>query len=45
VADGKPGPITKKIGEEFFAIANGLKADRFGWLTPVKVTAKEPATV
>ena len=44
VADGKPGPITKKIGEEFFAIANGLKADRFGWLTPVKVTAKEPVT-
>ena len=37
VADGKPGEITKKIADEFFAIVNGLKPDRFGWLTPVKV--------
>ena len=44
VADGKPGEITKKIADEFFAIANGLKPDRFGWLTPVKVTASEPVT-
>jgi branched-chain amino acid aminotransferase len=43
VADGKPGEITKKIAAEFFGIASGLKADRFGWLTPVKVTASEPA--
>ena len=27
-----------------FAIANGLKPDRFGWLTPVKVNATEPVT-
>jgi branched-chain amino acid aminotransferase len=39
VGDGNPGPITKKLAEEFFAIANGLKPDRFGWLTPVKVDA------
>ena len=32
VADGKPGEITRKIADEFFAIANGLKPDRFGWL-------------
>ena len=38
----KPGEITKKIGDEFFGIANGLKPDRFGWLTPVKVNATEP---
>jgi branched-chain amino acid aminotransferase len=44
VGDGKPGEITKKIADEFFAIANGLKPDRFGWLTPVKVNAQEPVS-
>jgi branched-chain amino acid aminotransferase len=43
IGDGKPGQITKKIADEFFGIANGLKADRFGWLTPVKVPATDPA--
>jgi branched-chain amino acid aminotransferase len=42
IGDGKPGEITQKIADEFFAIANGLKHDRFGWLTPVSVTASEP---
>jgi branched-chain amino acid aminotransferase len=41
IGDGKTGEITKKISDEFFAIANGLKPDRFGWLTPVKVAAAE----
>ena len=45
IGDGKPGEITKNIADEFFGIANGLKPDRFGWLTPVKVTANEPVTV
>jgi len=44
VGDGKPGEITKAISEEFFAIVNGLKPDRFGWLTPVNVTAEEAVT-
>ena len=44
VADGKTGEITKKIADEFFAIANGLKPDRFGWLTPTKVNSTEPVT-
>jgi branched-chain amino acid aminotransferase len=44
IGDGKPGEITQKIADEFFAIANGLKHDRFGWLTPVSVTASEPVT-
>jgi branched-chain amino acid aminotransferase len=44
IADGKPGEITQKIADEFLAIANGLKPDRFGWLTPVNVTASEPVT-
>jgi branched-chain amino acid aminotransferase len=47
IGDGKPGEITKNIAEEFYGIANGLKPDRFGWLTPVKVNAtlSEPVTV
>jgi branched-chain amino acid aminotransferase len=45
IGDGKPGEITQRIADEFFAIANGLKPDRFGWLTPVNVTASEPVTV
>jgi branched-chain amino acid aminotransferase len=42
IGDGTPGPISKQIADEFFGIANGLKPDRFGWLTPVKVNAAEP---
>jgi branched-chain amino acid aminotransferase len=42
VGDGKPGEVTKKIADEFFGIASGLKPDRFGWLTPVKVNTSEP---
>ena len=45
VADGKPGPITSQIGDEFFGIVNGLRPDRFGWLTPVKVTADQEVAV
>jgi branched-chain amino acid aminotransferase len=44
IGDGKPGEVTKKIAEEFFGIANGLKPDRFGWLTPVNVKSAEPVT-
>jgi branched-chain amino acid aminotransferase len=40
----KSGEITRKIGDEFLGIANGLKPDRFGWLTPVKVNAAQPAS-
>ena len=42
IGDGKVGEITKTIADEFFGIANGLKPDRFGWLTPVRVNASEP---
>jgi branched-chain amino acid aminotransferase len=45
VADGETGPITKQLAEEFFGIANGLRPDRFGWLTPVKVNAEQPVSV
>jgi branched-chain amino acid aminotransferase len=39
VGDGKPGVITKRIQHEFMSLAKGRIADRFGWLTPVPVTA------
>jgi len=39
VADGKMGPITSALHDEFFAIVNGVKPDPYGWLTPVKVPA------
>jgi branched-chain amino acid aminotransferase len=45
VADGKMGPITTALYEEFFGIVNGLKPDRYNWLTPVKVKAAEPVAV
>src|SRR5208337_2113881 len=35
IGDGKPGEITQRIADEYYGIANGLKPDRFGWLTPV----------
>jgi len=45
VADGEAGPITKQLADEFFGIANGLRPDRFGWLTPVRVNTEQPVTV
>jgi len=45
IGDCSTGPITKQIADEFFGIANGLKPDRFGWLTPVKVDAAVPVSV
>ncbi len=44
IGDGTPGPVSQQVADEFFGIANGLKPDRFGWLTPVKVTASEAVT-
>src|SRR6201996_6706289 len=42
IGDGSMGPVTKKLHDEFFGIVNGLKADRFNWLTPVNVKVAEP---
>jgi len=33
--------LQKRIGDEFFGIANDSNPNRFGWLTPVKVNASE----
>jgi len=37
VGDGTMGPITSAVHKAFFDIVNGLAADRYNWLTPVKV--------
>jgi branched-chain amino acid aminotransferase len=38
IGDGRRGPVTRKIQDEFFALVEGRKPDRHGWLTPVNVT-------
>ncbi len=42
VGDGRRGPITERIQQEFFAIVEGKKADRHGWFTPVPATRPTP---
>ena len=36
IGRGVPGPLTRKLQQEFFGIVQGTKPDRYGWLTPVK---------
>ena len=43
VGNGTMGPITTAIHDEFFALVNGTKPDRYNWLTPVKVKVAETA--
>lgn len=38
VGEGRRGPITTAVQEEFFALTSGQKPDRYGWLTHVKQT-------
>ncbi|MBX6358638.1 branched-chain amino acid transaminase [Pseudacidobacterium ailaaui] len=45
IGDGNAGPITKQLADEFFGIANGLRPDRFGWLTPVNVNTEQTVSV
>ena len=39
IGDGKPGPITRALQQEYLGIAHGRRPDSFGWLTPVPVPA------
>lgn len=39
VGQGVPGPITRRLQDEFFGITGGTKPDRYAWLTPVKQLA------
>jgi len=45
VGKGVVGSITKSIQQEFYGIVRGEKADRYRWLTPVPVGAKQPVSV
>ncbi len=45
VGKGVTGPLTKAIQKEFYGIVHGEKPDRFGWLTPVPVSSKQPVSV
>jgi branched-chain amino acid aminotransferase len=40
VGAGRRGPITEKLQKAFFDYVEGNAPDTFGWLTPVKETAK-----
>lgn len=40
VGAGRRGPITEKLQKAFFDYVEGVAPDTFGWLTPVKETAK-----
>jgi branched-chain amino acid aminotransferase len=35
VANGEPGPVTRRLQELFMGILRGEREDRHGWLTPV----------
>jgi branched-chain amino acid aminotransferase len=35
IGQGRRGPIAEKLQKEFFAIVNGTKPDRYGWLSAV----------
>ncbi len=43
VGNGRIGPVTKAVRNQFYGIVKGTAEDRFGWLTPVPV--KQPVTV
>jgi branched-chain amino acid aminotransferase len=45
VGKGVIGPITKAVQKEFYGIIRGEKPDKFHWLTPVPVGAKQPVSV
>ena len=45
VGEGRRGPITARLMEDFFGIASGRQADRHGWLTPVAPAAGLPGAV
>jgi branched-chain amino acid aminotransferase len=38
IGKGRRGPVAEKLQKEFFAIIEGAKPDRYGWLTPVNVS-------
>ncbi len=43
IGNGTRGPVTKRLQDEFYALVNGTKPDRHGWLTPVGVPVSATA--
>jgi branched-chain amino acid aminotransferase len=43
VGEGRPGPVTRKLIDEFLALTRGEKPDQHGWLTPVPLAVAEAA--
>jgi branched-chain amino acid aminotransferase len=37
IGKGRRGPVAEQLQHEFFAVINGTRPDRYGWLTPVHV--------
>ncbi len=44
VGDGKPGPVTRRLIQEFLAITRGEIDDRHGWLARVPAAVAPAAT-
>lgn len=36
IGKGRPGPVTRRLQDAFFAIVRGAAPDRYGWLTPTE---------
>ena len=36
VGNGRPGPVTRQLQEDFFGLFDGRTEDRWGWLTPIE---------
>jgi branched-chain amino acid aminotransferase len=43
IGKGHRGPVTERLQKEFFALINGTRPDRFGWLSPIH--ARQPVGV
>ncbi len=43
VADGQPGPITKRLQQVLLEVARGGRPDRHDWLTPVNGSSQGPS--
>ncbi|MDA2914000.1 branched-chain amino acid transaminase [Acidobacteriia bacterium AH_259_A11_L15] len=44
IGNGRRGPVTKKLQDEFFALVKGEKADRYAWLTLINQPARVAAS-
>ncbi|MEX2261523.1 MAG: branched-chain amino acid transaminase [Bryobacteraceae bacterium] len=42
IGDGRRGPVTERLQKEFFAVVNGSKPDRHGWLSKVGNPVEAP---